>query len=53
MGGCGPDWLIALVGQGTLLLRAWRGLQALVKADLLEQPSRLVAVQAERCAPQR
>lgn len=51
LGGRAPDWLVAPVGQGTLLLGAWRGFQALVQAGLIERPPRLVAVQAERCAP--
>lgn len=51
LGGRGPDWLIAPVGQGTLLLGAWRGFQALAEAGLIERPPRLVAAQAERCAP--
>jgi threonine synthase len=46
-----PDWLIAPVGQGTLLLGVWRGFQTLAEARLIDRLPRLVAAQAERCAP--
>jgi len=51
MGRRAPDWLVAPVGQGTLLLGAHRGFQALRQAGLIERMPRLVAVQAARCAP--
>jgi len=50
-GGRSPDWFVAPVGQGTLLLGAWRGFQALFRAGLIDRLPRLVAAQAERCAP--
>jgi len=46
-----PDWFVTPVGQGTLLLGAWRGFQALADAGLIDRLPRLVAAQAERCAP--
>lgn len=51
MGRRAPDWLVAPVGQGTLLLGAYRGFRALQEAGLIERLPRLVAVQAARCAP--
>jgi threonine synthase len=49
--GRAPDWFVTPVGQGTLLLGAWRGFQALVAAGLIDRPPRFFAVQAKRCAP--
>jgi len=46
-----PDWLVVPVGQGTLLLGAFRGFRALIDASLIERMPRLVAVQATNCAP--
>lgn len=51
MGRRAPDWLVAPVGQGTLLLGAHRGFRALRQAGLMERMPRLVAVQAALCAP--
>ncbi len=51
LGGQAPDWFVTPVGQGTLLLGAWRGFQALAAAGLIERLPRLVAAQAARCAP--
>ncbi|NIQ39573.1 MAG: pyridoxal-phosphate dependent enzyme [Proteobacteria bacterium] len=51
LGGRAPDWFISPVGQGTLLLGAWRGFQTLAASGLIERLPRLVAAQAERCAP--
>ncbi|NOZ27407.1 MAG: pyridoxal-phosphate dependent enzyme [Chloroflexi bacterium] len=46
-----PDWFVTPVGQGTLLLGVWRGFQALLTAGVSDRLPRLVAAQAERCAP--
>ena len=46
-----PDNLVLPVGQGTLLLGAYRGFKDLLAAGLIERPPRLFAVQAETCAP--
>lgn len=46
-----PDWFVSPAGQGTLLLGAWRGFQGLYAAGLIGRLPRLVAAQAERCAP--
>jgi threonine synthase len=51
LGGGAPDWFVAPVGQGSLLLGAWRGFQALLEAGLIDHLPRLVAAQAERCGP--
>lgn len=51
LGGRAPDWFVTPVGQGTLLLGAWRGFQTLFSAGLIDRMPRLVAAQAERCAP--
>jgi threonine synthase len=46
-----PDNLVLPVGQGTLLLGAYRGFKDLLTAGLIEKLPRLFAVQAEPCAP--
>jgi threonine synthase len=46
-----PDVLLLPVGNGTLLLGAWRALQELRDAGRLDVLPRLVAVQAAACAP--
>ena len=46
-----PDNLVLPVGQGTLLLGAYRGFKHLLAAGLIEKLPRLFAVQAEPCAP--
>jgi threonine synthase len=51
LGGRAPDWFVAPVGQGSFLLGVWRGFQALFGAGFIDRLPRLVAVQAERCAP--
>lgn len=51
MGGELPEALFLPVGNGTLLLGVWWGLQALQEAGYLERWPQLVGVQAEACAP--
>jgi threonine synthase len=51
LGGALPDVLLLPVGNGTLLLGAWRGLCELRDAGRLDVLPRLVAVQAAACAP--
>ncbi len=46
-----PEWLIYPVGQGTFLYGSYLGLCELKEAGLIRRLPRLVAVQAERCAP--
>ena len=46
-----PDNLVLPVGQGTLLLGAYRGFKDLLTVGLIERLPRLFAVQAEPCAP--
>jgi threonine synthase len=46
-----PDNLVLPVGQGTLLLGAYRGFKDLLTAGLIERPPCLFAIQAEPCAP--
>lgn len=46
-----PDWLVAPVGNGGLMLGAWRGFQHLQKSGVIETLPRLVAVQAEPYTP--
>lgn len=45
LNGSVPDWFVAPVGQGGLLLGAWRGFQRLHAAGLIDKLPRLVAVQ--------
>jgi threonine synthase len=42
-----PDWLVAPVGNGGLLLGTWRGFQHLQKSGLTDHLPRLLAVQVE------
>jgi threonine synthase len=46
-----PAALVLPVGNGTLLLGAYRGFQRLYQAGLVEEEPRLFAVQAAVCAP--
>jgi threonine synthase len=49
--GSAPGAVIMPVGQGTLLLGAYRGFRALVDAGVIDSVPRMVAVQARACAP--
>jgi threonine synthase len=49
--GTSPAALILPVGQGTLLLGAYRGFAALKKAGRIDEIPKLIAVQALACAP--
>ncbi|WP_431919334.1 pyridoxal-phosphate dependent enzyme [Nonomuraea jabiensis] len=51
LGGAAPDTVVVPAGNGTLVLGAYRGFAALLAAGLVERLPRIVAVQAERCAP--
>ncbi|MBB5773408.1 pyridoxal-phosphate dependent enzyme [Nonomuraea jabiensis] len=51
LGGTVPDTVVVPAGNGTLVLGAYRGFAALLAAGLVERLPRIVAVQAERCAP--
>jgi threonine synthase len=51
LGGRLPGTVVVPAGNGTLLIGAAIGFGELVAAGLAERPPRLVAVQAERCAP--
>ncbi|MGL4650928.1 MAG: threonine synthase, partial [Caldilineaceae bacterium] len=42
-----PDWVVAPVGNGGLMLGMWRGFQHLYKSGVVESLPRLMAVQAE------
>jgi len=46
-----PDWLVVPVGQGGLLLGAWRGFEHLHRAGLIDKLPRLVAVQVRPYTP--
>jgi threonine synthase len=49
--GKAPDVLVLPVGNGTLLLGAYYGFKDLLRARLIERLPRILAVQAEGCAP--
>ena len=51
LGGSIPSVLVLPVGNGTLVLGAYYGFQDLLRAGLIEQMPRILAVQAEGCAP--
>jgi threonine synthase len=46
-----PDVLIVPVGNGTLLLGAYYGFKELLTLGLIQKMPKIVAIQAERCAP--
>lgn len=46
-----PDVLVVPVGNGTLVLGPYYGFQDLLTAGLIEKMPRILAVQAENCAP--
>lgn len=46
-----PDWFIAPVGHGILLLGIWRGFQRLHSAGLISKLPKLIGVQAEPFTP--
>ena len=46
-----PAWLIGPVGNGGLLLGAWRGFELLARSNLIDALPRLLAVQAFSFAP--
>lgn len=46
-----PDWLLAPLGNGGLLLGTWRGFQHLMQSGVINRLPRLVAVQAEPYTP--
>jgi threonine synthase len=51
LGGSIPAVLVLPVGNGTLVLGAYYGFQDLLRAGLIKQMPRILAVQAEGCAP--
>jgi threonine synthase len=46
-----PDWLVAPVGNGGLLLGTWRGFQHMLQSGVTDRLPRLLAVQAEPYTP--
>ena len=46
-----PDWIVAPVGGGSLLIGIWLGFQDMYQAAITARMPRLAAVQAENCAP--
>lgn len=46
-----PEVIMMPVGQGNMLLGYYRGFRALIDANLISHMPRLVAVQAQACAP--
>jgi threonine synthase len=51
LGGEAPDAVVLPAGHGTLLLGCWWGFADLARWGYLTRAPRLIAVQAERCAP--
>jgi threonine synthase len=49
--GRAPDAVVMPVGQGTLLIGAYRGFQAMQSAGAIETIPKLIGVQALQCAP--
>lgn len=46
-----PDWIIAPLGNGTLVLGLQKGFAQLAAAGIVDRQPRIVAVQAANCAP--
>ena len=46
-----PEWIVVPVGGGSLLVGIWLGFEDLYQAGVTARMPRLVAVQAENCAP--
>ena len=46
-----PEWIVVPVGGGSLLVGIWLGFEDLYQAGVTGRMPRLVAVQAENCAP--
>jgi len=51
LGGRAPDVVLVPCGFGSLVLGAWMGLRALAEAGATRTMPRIIAVQAENCAP--
>jgi threonine synthase len=51
LGGAAPGTVIVPAGNGTLVQAMWLGFTQLRKAGRAARPPRIIAVQAERCAP--
>jgi threonine synthase len=51
LGGRSPATVVVPAGNGTLVMGAWLGFQELARAGRADRMPRLVAVQAEHCAP--
>ncbi|PID20546.1 threonine synthase [Sporosarcina sp. P3] len=49
--GKAPDTLLIPVGNGTLLLGAYYGFKELLEAKEIENMPKIIAIQAEKCAP--
>jgi len=46
-----PDWVVAPVGGGSIILGLYLGFNDLLRAGIVQRLPRLAAVQAENCAP--
>ncbi len=46
-----PDWIICPTGSGSIIYSIWKGFNEVYKMGLIEKKPRLIAVQAEGCAP--
>lgn len=46
-----PDWVVVPVGGGTMIIGLWQGFEDLRARGFISKVPRLVAVQAENCAP--
>lgn len=51
LGWLAPDWVVAPVGGGSLILGLYLGFNDLLRAGVVQRLPRLAAVQAENCAP--
>ena len=49
--GKAPDTVLVPVGNGTLLLGVYYGFKELLEAKLIDQMPKIIAIQAEKCAP--
>jgi threonine synthase len=46
-----PDWIVAPVGGGTMIIGLWLGFQELMANGYVAKVPRLAAIQSENCAP--
>jgi threonine synthase len=49
--GVTPDWLVVAMGSGVTIYSLWKGYKELMVMNLVDEPPKLIGVQAEGCSP--